>query len=158
MVHIDLVSYFLGLPASVFPRAAAEDFAAIRLAVVTTFGNPWTEPPGDVLLMGMAYTARFLRDLHDYGKTSTNRLKVVLVGLANAGKTSVAVRLKGCSPSESLPKAEERTVGVEIWDIKLGPAPLNVGGGRSDELDVKLWDFAGQRAYYDTHQVRNATG
>lgn len=100
--------------------------------------------------MGMEYAANFLKDLDDYGTTSSNRLKVVLVGLANAGKTSVAIRLEG---SGRLPTVEERTVGVEIRDIQLGPGPTAVGSGEDAELDIKLWDFAGQRAYYDTHQV-----
>lgn len=101
----------------------------------------------------MEYAARFLKDLEDFGRTSSNRLKVVLVGLGNAGKTSVAVRLEGLASSKSLPTADERTVGVEIRDIQLGPGPADGGSRRDAKLDVKLWDFAGQRAYYDTHQV-----
>lgn len=124
----------------------AERFAESGVRVDTT-GNPWTEPPADVLKIGIGYAARFLKDLEDYGRTSCSRLKVVLVGLANAGKTSVAVRLEGRARSESLPTAEQRTVGVEIRDIQLGPGSGNAA------LDLKLWDFAGQRAYYDTHQV-----
>lgn len=103
----------------------------------------------------MAYAARFLKDLDDFGRTSSNRLKVVLVGLGNAGKTSLAVRLEGLASPRSLPTAEERTVGVEIRDIQLGPGPANGGSRGNVELDVKLWDFAGQRAYHDTHQVRD---
>lgn len=132
----------------------AESFAG-KDVLVTTSGNPWTEPPADVLAVGMAYAARFLKDLDDFGRTSSNRLKIVLVGLANAGKTSVAVRLEGLESSKPLPTAEERTVGVEIRDIQLRPGPANGGSRGNAELDVKLWDFAGQRAYYDTHQVRD---
>ena len=105
--------------------------------------------------MGMVYATRFLKDLEDFGTTTANRLKVVLVGLANAGKTSLAARLESRRSSGPLPTAEERTVGVEIRDIQLGPGPANGGSGGYVDLDVKLWDFAGQRAYYDTHQVRD---
>ncbi len=103
----------------------------------------------------MVYAASFLKDLEDFGRTSSNRLKVVLVGLGNAGKTSVAVRLEGLAPSKPLPTAKERTLGVEIRDIQLGSGPANGGSSGNAKLDVKLWDFAGQRAYYDTHQVRD---
>ena len=137
----------------VFSSAAAKGFADRRVNVITS-DNPWTEPPADVLQIGMAYAARFLKDLEEYGRTSSSRLKVVLVGLANAGKTSVAVRLEGRAWSESLPTAQERTVGVEIRDIQLGPGPANNETGRNAHLEVKLWDFAGQKAYYDTHQVK----
>ncbi len=103
---------------------------------------------------GMAQAAMFLRDLDDYGRTWSNRLKVVLVGLGEAGKTSIATRLENrCGVS--CPKPEERTVGVEIRDVKLGPGPVEESGSNV-ELDVSLWDFAGQRAYYDTHQVRGS--
>ncbi len=137
-----------------FHRAVAERFAAQNVVVYAEV-NPWTEPPADVVKVGMAYAASFLKDLDDFGRTSSNRLKVVLVGLANAGKTSVAVRLEGLARSTPLPTAEERTVGVEIRDIQLGPGPANGRSRGNAELDVKLWDFAGQRAYYDTHQVQD---
>ena len=138
---------------SVFPRVVAENFAA-RNVDVNVHDNPWAEPPVDVLEMGMAYAATFLLDLEYFGSTVANRLKVVLVGLANAGKTSLAIRLEGRS-SQPLPTAEERTVGVEIRDIQLGTGPAFGGTEGNTKLDVKLWDFAGQRAYYDTHQVRD---
>lgn len=136
-----------------FPRALAERVATpLGNLSVATNGNPWSEPPADVLQLGMAYTARFLKDLEHHGRASSSRLKVVLVGLACAGKTSFAARLEG---REVLPTAEERTVGVEIRNVQLGPRHENVNRGSQEatELDVTLWDFAGQRAYYDTHQV-----
>lgn len=127
----------------VFPRALAEGLAAMGTPEVRTEGNPWKEPPADVLEKGMAYAARFFRDLEDYGSTKSNQLKVVLVGMAEAGKTSVAICLEGLGAGR-LPSVKDRTVGVEIRDLRFGQAP---------KLDVKLWDFAGQQEYYDTHQV-----
>ncbi|CAN0389597.1 unnamed protein product [Ectocarpus sp. 12 AP-2014] len=100
---------------------------------------------------GMA-DAAVLRDLDGYGRAWSNRLKVVLVGLGEAGKTSIATRLEDRLGS-SYPKPEERTVGVEIRDIKLGPGPTTKGSGPNVNLDVSLWDFAGQTAHYDTHQM-----
>ncbi|CAM9925777.1 unnamed protein product [Scytosiphon promiscuus] len=133
-----------------FARAAAEGFAA-RNVTVETMRNPWKEPPANVMAKGMAQAALFLRDLDDYGRTWSNRLKVILVGLGEAGKTSIATGLENRSGG-GCPKPEERTVGVEIKDIKLGPGPVGEIGSNV-ELDVSLWDFAGQRAYYDTHQM-----
>lgn len=141
------------LVSPVVPRAFAEAFSRPGMADVHLHPNPWKQPPVDVLKVGMAAAISYLDDLKHYGSTSSNRLKVVLVGLANAGKTSIATRLD--SPAACLPTTEERTVGVEIRDIELGPGPPNPPGEArtDDELDVKLWDFAGQRAYYETHQV-----
>ncbi|CAM9606195.1 unnamed protein product [Laminaria digitata] len=119
---------------------------------VRTIGNPWKEPPASVLAKGMDHAASFLRDLDDYGRTWSNRLKVVLVGLGESGKTTIAGRLEDRFGSR-LPKPNERTIGVEIRDIKLGSSPATGGSVPNVELDVSLWDFAGQRAYYDTHQM-----
>lgn len=133
------------------PRCLVEGLAA-RDVAVRLDNNPWEEPPTDVVKMGMSFTANYLKDLDDYGRISSNRLKVVLVGLASAGKTSLAIRLDGGNP-DRLPIPEERTIGVEIRDMTLGRSPANQGSGASPELDLKVWDFVGQRAYYDTHQV-----
>lgn len=139
---------------TVLPRATAEKLANFKPPISLHLDiNHWKEPPPDVVRRGMAFAAEYLKDLDDYGRTSSNRLKVVLVGLGNAGKTSIAIRLQGGDPSNKLPIPEERTVGVEIRDIKLGVGHGNEGSRGSLELDVKIWDFAGQRAYYDTHQV-----
>ncbi|CAM9669367.1 unnamed protein product [Ectocarpus sp. 12 AP-2014] len=136
---------------SAFSRAAAERFAAANMCV-STEGNPWKEPPADVMNMGIANAAVFLGDLDDYGRTWSNHLKVVLVGLCEAGKTSIAARLEDRFGT-SCKTPDGRAVGMEIRDIKLGPGPANEGSGSNFELDVSLWDLAGQRAYYDTHQL-----
>lgn len=114
--------------------------------------NPWKKPPPEVIARGREAVVKYLQDLDTFGSALSNRLKVVLVGLGNAGKTSIAVRLERGS-SGDLPRSEERTIGVEIRDIELGPNPAPRTKGSGSNLAVKLWDFAGQRAYYDTHQV-----
>ncbi|CAM9288692.1 unnamed protein product [Ectocarpus sp. 8 AP-2014] len=139
---------------TVLPRAMAVKLAALKPPITVELdNNPWEEPPPEVVTRGITFAAQYLKDLDDYGRTSSNRLKVVLVGLGNAGKTSVAIRLQGGNPSNKLPIPEERTVGVEIRDMKLGVGQGNEGSRVRPELDVKIWDFAGQKAYYDTHQM-----
>ena len=101
---------------------------------------------------GLHAVIRYWQDTERYGRRFSNRLKVVLVGLGSAGKTSLAIRLEG-RDGDSLPGEEERTVGVEIRDIHLNPNPVSHPQHSGQDLAVKLWDFAGQRAYYDTHQV-----
>lgn len=66
---------------------------------------------------------------------------MVLVGLAEAGKTTV-VRNFTRMP---VPKRDDRTVGIEItpdW------RPLDAG-----LLQISIWDFAGQADYYSSHQL-----
>ena len=76
-----------------------------------------------------------------FGEGKSNRLKTVLVGLAEAGKTTVVRHFTG----GTVPNRLDRTVGIEItpdW------RPLIEG-----PLQVNIWDFAGQADYYSSHQL-----
>ena len=143
---------FLSSP-PVLPLAIVVAFKNIK---PTLWGNPWKEPPRDVVDQGLDAVIRYLQDAERYGRRFSNRLKVVLVGLGSAGKTSLANRLEG-RDGDSLPGEDERTVGVEIRDIHLEPSPVSHPQHSGQDLAVKLWDFAGQQAYYDTHQVCSNT-
>ena len=68
------------------------------------------------------------------------RMKLMLVGLANRGKTTLVKRLQGKECGN------ESTVGVDVseWWYKpsLGKKPFH----------FSIWDFGGQQEYYATHQ------
>ena len=68
------------------------------------------------------------------------RMKLMLVGLANRGKTTLVARLQGRDCGD------ESTVGVDVseWTYKpsLGKKPFF----------FSIWDFGGQEEYYATHQ------
>jgi len=68
------------------------------------------------------------------------RMKLMLVGLANRGKTTLVKRLQGKECGN------ESTVGVEVseWWYRpsLGRKPFH----------FSIWDFGGQEEYYATHQ------
>jgi len=95
-------------------------------------------------------------------------LKVIFVGMAMAGKTSIIKRLLE-GKNAVIPKREERTVGVDIYNwepkkdgntdrghidtsIKIEDDVLERTSG---DVDVKfsLWDFAGQHVYHATHEL-----
>lgn len=81
------------------------------------------------------------QDVDRYGEGKSNKLKMVLVGLAEAGKTTIVRHFTG----GPVPERPDRTVGIEItpdW------RPLNEG-----PLQVSIWDFAGQADYYSSHQL-----
>ena len=67
-------------------------------------------------------------------------MKLMLVGLANRGKTTLVARLQGQDCGD------ESTVGVDVseWFYKpsLGKRPYH----------FSIWDFGGQEEYYATHQ------
>ncbi|KAL3924001.1 MAG: hypothetical protein SGILL_001313 [Bacillariaceae sp.] len=98
--------------------------------------------------------------------TVNDTLKVIFVGMAMAGKTSMIKRLIE-GENAVIPKRDERTVGVDIyeWDpkvdkrfehidprIELQDKELEALCG---EVDVKfsVWDFAGQHVYHATHEL-----
>ncbi|CAM9585483.1 unnamed protein product [Scytosiphon promiscuus] len=103
--------------------------------------NPWSRPPSTVLESGYETALGWWEDLKRFGAGKSNKLKLVLVGLAEAGKTTIVRRLTG----EPVPKPADRTVGIEITpDWKpCGSVPLQ----------VSIWDFAGQADYYSSHQL-----
>ena len=68
------------------------------------------------------------------------RMKIMILGMANRGKTTLVKRIQGKECGN------ESTVGVEVteWWFKpsLGKKPFH----------FSIWDFAGQEEYYATHQ------
>eukprot|EP00934_Nitzschia_sp_Nitz4_P003673 Nitzschia sp. Nitz4//scaffold115_size69933//47363//53133//NITZ4_006008-RA/size69933-snap-gene-0.86-mRNA-1//-1//CDS//3329533517//3663//frame0 len=98
--------------------------------------------------------------------TVNDTLKVIFVGMAEAGKTSMIKRLIE-GEGAIIPKRDERTIGVDIyeWDPKddhrfehidsrilLQDKELEEQCG---DVNVKLsvWDFAGQGVYHATHEL-----
>jgi GTPase SAR1 family protein len=90
-------------------------------------------------------------------------LKVVFVGMAMTGKTSMIKRLiEGTKPLT--PKRDERTIGVDIyeWDPRNNcdrpqvDTRIEIEDEKiAKDVDVKLsvWDFAGQHVYHATHEL-----
>ena len=68
------------------------------------------------------------------------RMKLMLVGYANRGKTTLVARLQGKE------YGDESTVGVDVSEWWYRPSV----GMRS--FHFSIWDFAGQEEYYATHQ------
>ena len=95
--------------------------------------------------------------------TVNDTLKVIFVGMALSGKTSIIKRLIEGKDAK-IPQKDERTIGVDIyeWDPKTTSGHMGVslntqisvdGELRSrmkGDVDVKfsVWDFAGQHVYH----------
>jgi GTPase SAR1 family protein len=98
--------------------------------------------------------------------TVNDTLKVIFVGMAMAGKTSMIKRLME-GEDAVIPKQDERTVGVDIyeWNTKKDRRFEHIDS-RIDLQDKELeetcgdvnvkfsvWDFAGQHVYHATHEL-----
>lgn len=98
--------------------------------------------------------------------TVNDTLKVIFVGMAMVGKTSMIKRLIG-GEAASVPTHDQRTVGVDIYQwnpkedvrfehidsrIEFQDEELSAACG---DVDVKfsVWDFAGQHVYHATHEL-----
>ena len=102
---------------------------------------------------------------HD--KVSVNdTLKVIFVGMALVGKTSMIKRLIEGENTE-IPTIDERTIGVDIYDwepkndkrfehidSRIEIPDKNLRDACGDvEVKLSVWDFAGQHVYHATHEL-----
>jgi hypothetical protein len=95
--------------------------------------------------------------------TVNDTLKVIFVGMALSGKTSIIKRLIE-GKDANIPEKDERTIGVDIyeWDPKSSkrttgrslmteiPIENDLQSRLGGNVDVKfsVWDFAGQHVYH----------
>lgn len=101
--------------------------------------------------------------------TVNDTLKIIFVGMAMSGKTSIIKRLIE-GRDATIPQKDERTVGVDIynWDPKKGDRPLNTSisslltssvaqlpNSLQGDVDVSfsVWDLAGQHVYHATQEL-----
>jgi len=132
-----------------------------------------SKPPADVLsspastvhedIAGGSQTDLF--EAHD-DVTVNDNLKVIFVGMAMVGKTSMIKRLIE-GRDAVIPTHDERTVGVDIyeWDPKKDRRFSDIDSriqfqdqelaAICGDVDVKfsVWDFAGQHVYHATHEL-----
>lgn len=111
--------------------------------------------------------SRFVLEKTVHDQVSINdTLKVIFVGMAMVGKTSMIKRLIE-GKEAVVPTCDERTVGVDIYDwepkndkrfehidsrIEIQDEELRKACG---DVDIKfsVWDFAGQHVYHATHEL-----
>ena len=100
--------------------------------------------------------------------TVNDTLKVIFVGMALSGKTSIIKRLIEGKDAK-IPEKDERTIGVDIyeWDPKSSeattgrslmtqiPVEKELESRLGGNVDVKfsVWDFAGQHVYHVRQHV-----
>ena len=104
--------------------------------------------------------------------TVNDTLKIIFVGMAMSGKTSIIKRLIE-GKDATIPQKDERTIGVDIynWDPKasntgnrpfstsisslLSSSTSQLPNNLQGDVDVtfSMWDFAGQHVYHATHEL-----
>ncbi|NEP34707.1 COR domain-containing protein, partial [Moorena sp. SIO3B2] len=105
--------------------------------------NPLVVPPPEVVSKGVGSIKQYFRQLKQEGKDYIYEAKLLIVGEAGAGKTSLAKKIQ--DPQYQLQDNQQSTEGIDVikWSFPLD----NVR-----EFNVNIWDFGGQEIYHATHQ------
>ncbi len=101
---------------------------------------PLIIPPLEVAQESPQAVRDYFEELGDDGR-KLNEVKVIFLGEASAGKTSLVRRLL----NEKFDSKESQTHGIRIRK-----APFTMEDG--DEVTAHLWDFGGQEVMHATHQ------
>ena len=116
-----------------------------RLQNLTTLDleglNNITDPPKSIRVHAkhcITYLNQKLRSTRGY-----YRMKLILVGKQERGKTTLVARLQGKDVKES---DNQSTVGIDVSEWRFSPR------NGKQTFTFNIWDFAGQEEYYATHQ------
>ena len=89
----------------------------------------------------------YFADVESVGWGSVQRCKLLVLGNADAGKTSLSVALTG--QDHQVAKDLGSTHVPLLWQWKIN-APV---GGVIEDVDIQIWDFGGQEIYHNTHRL-----
>eukprot|EP00026_Physarum_polycephalum_P000022 Phypoly_transcript_00022.p1 GENE.Phypoly_transcript_00022~~Phypoly_transcript_00022.p1 ORF type:complete len:3281 (-),score=556.54 Phypoly_transcript_00022:159-8669(-) len=126
-----------------------------NLKLLRLDGNKIRTPPPEVVAGGLSSILDYLRDLIG-GWEPCYRMKIMIVGQENVGKTSLLRSLKDRKKVDTnVPSIS--TDGIDIHSLTF-QGVFEEGGDHDKVVRVKkditlnVWDFAGQEIYYTTHQ------
>jgi len=106
-------------------------------------GNPLQLPPAEICMQGRQAMKGYFDAMKKSKGVKCKRLKLILVGEARAGKSSLAHALVHKKDAKIAP--DKRTVGIDFHKWRPNPQ-------QEDGIEIRLIDCAGQRKYLLTHQ------
>eukprot|EP01094_Clydonella_sp_ATCC50884_P001983 TRINITY_DN1151_c0_g1_i3.p1 TRINITY_DN1151_c0_g1~~TRINITY_DN1151_c0_g1_i3.p1 ORF type:complete len:2019 (-),score=883.98 TRINITY_DN1151_c0_g1_i3:250-6306(-) len=116
-------------------------------------------PPKEVAEVGID-AIRALLERHEINASPCYRMKLVVVGPENVGKTTLLRQLRMLSDTSSVHNSRQRekrlnSVAGELPNLStdgIDIKPLTVYQNKNVVVQFSAWDFAGQEVYYATHQ------
>ena len=104
--------------------------------------NPIEKPPPEVVAKGIEGIRDYFRQLEAEGTDYLYEAKLLIVGEAGAGKTTLAKKIE--DENYQL-QEEESTKGIDViqWHFSWE---------NGKDFRVNIWDFGGQEIYHATHQ------
>jgi len=105
--------------------------------------NPPETLPIEIAGRGNIAMKQYVRQLEEEGEDYLYEAKLLIVGEAGAGKTSLAKKINNLN--YQLQSKEKSTEGIDViqWSFDLE---------NKRKFDVNIWDFGGQEVYHATHQ------
>ena len=133
----------------------AEILQLENLQVLGVQGQPIETPPLEVVNKGLKAIRNYWRQQQKAGTDYLCEAKLLIVGEAGAGKTSLAQKIQ--DPRYELRPAEVSTEGIEIIQSTF-KTTLHVKENGHEKLlnrdfRINIWDFGGQEVYHATHQI-----
>jgi internalin A len=135
-------------------RIPAEILQLPKLNYLDVERQPVEIPPPEVVKEGLEAIKNYWRQQQEVGVDYLCEAKLIIVGEAGAGKTSLAKKLQ--NPGCKLEPDERSTEGIEVvrWSF---PSIVRAKRDGREELHnadfkVNIWDFGGQEIYHATHQ------
>jgi len=132
----------------------AEILRLTRLKKLNCDDNPIDSPPEEVTKKGLDAIRDYWRQRTETGVDYLCEAKLIILGEAGAGKSSLAQKIK--NPNYQLRKDEKSTEGIDVicYDF---PTAIHTKEGKSDKIvqrqfQTNIWDFGGQEIYHATHQ------
>jgi GTPase SAR1 family protein len=113
-----------------------------NLTTLDVQSNPIKTPPIEIVQKGVSSIKDYLRQLIAEEKDYIYEAKLLIVGEAGAGKTTLAKKIE--DQSYQL-KDEDSTEGIDVIQWKF---PID----NDRDFRVNIWDFGGQEIYHTTHQ------
>jgi GTPase SAR1 family protein len=118
------------------------------------YGNPIISPPEEVTKEGLDAVRSYWRQRADTGVDYLCEAKLIILGEAGAGKTSLAKKIE--NPNYKLSPVEKSTEGIDVIRYQF-PTVIRANDNRDEktlnrDFQVNIWDFGGQEIYHATHQ------
>ena len=105
-----------------------------KLEYLDVYRCPLVSPPIEVCERGMRFIREYLDELEREGGVRRGRIKILVMGITEAGRTSLVEALESGNPF--LAEPNERTIGVEEKVMKL-----------DDKIECKVIDCGGHKVY-----------
>ena len=124
------------------------------LRSLSIIGNKIDSPPAEITDNGLPAIRDYWRQRADTGVDYLCEAKLIILGEAGAGKTSLTKKIE--NPNYKLSASEKSTEGIDVIRFHFPTAIRTHSDGDEKvvtrDFQVNIWDFGGQEIYHATHQ------